>query len=217
MARPEIKTMQAESSESQRLPRPDELNRSRLLAGDPRAYNALVRQHHDAMLGLARCYVSSQALAEEVVQETWAAVLEGLPRFQGRSSLKTWIFAILINRAKSLGVRERRSVPFSSLGPDPASESSGARQQPHEPMDTHGGRHDEQTPERTLEIKQQLHQLQRGLDQLSPAQREVVTMIGVLGTSATEACEQLEISSANQRVLLHRGRAKLRRAMACAA
>jgi RNA polymerase sigma-70 factor, ECF subfamily len=196
----------------------DELTLRRLLAGDQRAYNSLVRRHHDAMLRLARCYVPSQALAEEVVQETWAAVLEGLPRFQGRSSIKTWIFAILINRAKSLGVRERRSVPFSSLGQrgDASSEATSS-ELPHELISAHAGQHDEQTPERALEVKQQLHQVQRVLAQLSPAQRDVLNSIGVMGNSATETCEELAISSANQRVLLHRGRSRLRRAMARAA
>jgi RNA polymerase sigma-70 factor (ECF subfamily) len=196
----------------------DELTLRRLLDGDRRAYDTLVRRHHDAMLRLARCYVHSQALAEEVVQETWAAVLEGLPRFQGRSSIKTWIFAILINRAKSLGVRERRSVPFSSLGQrgDPALEATDSELL-HDLDGAHTGRPDEQTPERALEVKQQLDQVQRVLAQLSPAQRDVVTSIGVLGNSATETCEQLAISSANQRVLLHRGRSRLRAAMSLAA
>ena len=196
----------------------DEQTLRRLLAGDRSTYDTLVRRHHDAMVRLARFYVPSLALAEEVVQETWAAVLEGLPRFQGRSSIKTWIFAILINRAKSLGVRERRSVPFSALGQRGGADAEATTSElPHELVGAHAGQHDEQTPERALEVKQELRQVQRVMAQLSPAQRDVLNSIGVMGNSATETCEQLAISSANQRVLLHRGRSHLRRAVSRAA
>jgi RNA polymerase sigma-70 factor (ECF subfamily) len=171
-----------------------------LLAGDPRTFNALVQTHQDTMLRLASYYVPTRELAEEAVQETWAAVLEGLPRFEGRSSLRTWIFAILINRAKSLGVRERRMLPLSALG-------SGDSE---EPPDETRHEHEEQTPERALLVREELREVGRNLQLLPRAQGSVVTLMGVLGRSSRETCRELDISPANQRVLLHRGRSKLR-------
>jgi len=191
----------------------------RLRAGDKTAFSTLVLRNQDAMLRVAGFYVPSRAIAEDVVQETWAAVLEGLPRFEGRSSLKTWIFAILINRAKSLGVRERRSVPFSALGSSAgAAPTLDSSEGP--PRLVHGdrlARIEEQTPERSLQLREALHEVKRGMAALPAAQRAVVTLMGVWGKSADETCRQLKISPANQRVLLHRGRARLRQAAAALA
>lgn len=175
-------------------PAADEILLRRLRAGDRAAFAILVRRHQDAMLRLAGFYVPSRAIAEEVVQETWAAVLEGLPRFEGRSSIKTWIFAILINRAKSLGVRERRSIPFSALAQraSAASGSDGAEGLNRQVQGDPSPRVEEQTPERSLQLREALRHVTRGMAELPSAQRDVVTLMGVWGKSADETCSQLK-------------------------
>jgi len=186
----------------------------RLLEGDEEAFGRLVEAYHARLGTLARAYVADPAAAEEVVQETWLAVLEGLPRFEGRSSLKTWIFRILANRAKTRAVREKRSIPFSALegAPDePAVDPSrfarsGAWADPPRPWD-------EETPERLLLNREVLSRIEEALDQLPEGQKAVVLLRDVEGLGAEETCNILEISETNQRVLLHRGRSKIRRAL----
>jgi RNA polymerase sigma-70 factor, ECF subfamily len=188
----------------------------RLLAGDEAAFTALVEQYHGALVRLARVFVPSQAVAEEVVQETWAGVIHGLPKFEGRSSLKTWIFRILTNRAKTRGVREGRSVPFSALG-NPDSESEPAvspdRFQGNGMWATPPRPWDRNTPEKLIMHKQAIERLACALEDLPPNQRAVVTLRDVEGLESPEVCNILEISETNQRVLLHRGRSKLRRVL----
>jgi len=187
----------------------------RLREGDEAAFAALVDRHGASMLRLAMNYVSSRAVAEEVVQETWLAVLEGLGRFEGRSSLKTWIFRILMNRAMSRGQREHRSVPFSSLF-DPSSEAAEPAVDPDRFLAgawASPPHRWEGVPEDRLVSKETLAQIQMAIESLRPAQREVITLRDVAGWSSSEVCNVLGISETNQRVLLHRARTKVRRAL----
>src|SRR3989449_218874 len=190
--------------------------------GDEAAFASLVDRYHGPLLRLAMAYVPSHAVAEEVVQETWLGVLEGLSRFEGRSSLKTWIYRILINRAKTRGIRERRSVPFSPLGTsaedtdepavDPARFRSTGYWVDHwaEPP----GVWDDDTPEKLLLSKEGLAQIEKAIAALPPAQRQVITLRDVEGLSSAEVCNILAISETNQRVQLHRARSRVRRALA---
>ncbi|XXX78215.1 RNA polymerase sigma factor [Sorangium sp. So ce134] len=187
----------------------------RLLAGDERAFEQLVTQLHTPMLRLART-LAGPAGAQEVVQETWAAVFDGLVRFEGRSALKTWVFRILTNRARTWGTREKRTVPVSWLedgdqGGEPAVDparfdSAGDWVSPPVPWT-------EQSPEGLLLRKEIGVVLQREIEALVPGQRAVVLLRDVEGCPSDEVCEILGISEANQRVLLHRGRSRLRAAL----
>lgn len=192
-----------------------------LRRGDEAAFLALVTMHYAAMLRLAQMYVDSRAIAEEVIQETWLGVLQGLDRFEGRSSLKTWIFRILLNRARTRAQREHRTIPFSALvtdaGPfEPAVEPDAFGP----PESQHAGgwltppmAWDSLPEERVLSQETRQH-IDAALMTLPPAQREVITLRDVDGWSASEVCDYLNISEANQRVLLHRARARVRTALA---
>jgi RNA polymerase sigma-70 factor (ECF subfamily) len=195
---------------------------ARLLAGDEASFLALVEMYQGPMARLARNYVPSRDVADEVVQETWVAVLQGLPRFEGRSSLKTWIFRILVNRAVSRGTRERRAVPFSSLF-DAASDPFEPAVDPdrfwgQDGQSPHGWASPPQPwdeiPEQRLEARETLQHVAAAIETLPPAQREVITMRDVDGFSSQEVCAVLGITEVNQRVLLHRARSKVRRALA---
>jgi RNA polymerase sigma-70 factor (ECF subfamily) len=180
----------------------------RLRAGDEQAFVALVTRHRSAMLHLARSYVASSAIAEEVVQDTWVAVLRGLDGFAGRSSFKTWLLRILVNRARSTGVREQRSIAIGDAAPavDRARfDASGAWMAPPQ--------HWVEDSDDRLLAEGLAQQIQTMLDELPPRQREVVMLRDVDGLSGEEVCDVLEISEANQRVLLHRGRSRLRQAL----
>ncbi|WP_433933524.1 RNA polymerase sigma factor [Sorangium cellulosum] len=187
----------------------------RLLAGDEQAFEQLVTGLHTPMLRLART-LAGPAGAQEVVQETWAAVFDGLVRFEGRSSLKTWVFRILTNRARTWGTREKRTVPVSwtedgDQGSEPAVDparfdGTGDWVNPPAPWT-------EQSPEGLLLRKEIGLVLQREIEALVPGQRAVVQLRDVEGCPSDEVCEILGISEANQRVLLHRGRSKLRAAL----
>jgi RNA polymerase sigma-70 factor, ECF subfamily len=181
---------------------------ARLRAGDEQAFVALVARHHASMLRLAGSFVSSAAVAEEVVQDTWLGVLRGIDGFAGRSSLQTWLLRILVNRARSTGVRERRSVAVGDAGPvvdRSRFDASGAWMSPPEHWV-------EDCDERMLAESLTGH-IHETLDALPPRQREVVLLRDVDGLASHEVCEVLEISEANQRVLLHRGRSRLREAL----
>jgi RNA polymerase sigma-70 factor (ECF subfamily) len=191
----------------------------RLRAGDEAAFEELVRRHHPAMLRVARTYVRDRAVAEEVVQETWLAALAGLDRFEERSSLKTWLFRILANRARTRAVREARSLPFSALAaaeadgdepavdPDRFLDPHGPSPWAAPPADWRG------LPEERLLAGETLARVAAAIEALPPAQREVIRLRDVEGWSAPEVAEALEISDGNQRVLLHRARAKVRAAL----
>jgi len=190
-----------------------------LRAGDESAFTRLVQEYGPAMLRVARMFVSSRAVAEEVVQEAWVGVLKGIGRFEGRSSLKTWIFRILTNTAKTRAVREGRSVPFSSLaGEDEEGRAVDADRFLGD--DTRFPGHWaappqrwEAAPEGRLLAAETLEVLEREIAKLPANQAVVVTMRDVEGFDADEVCNALDISETNQRVLLHRARTKLRRAL----
>jgi RNA polymerase sigma-70 factor (ECF subfamily) len=185
-----------------------------LRGGDERAFGHLVSRHNAAMLRLARNYVSCAATAEEVVQETWLGVINGIQGFRGGSSLKTWIYRILINRAMSRGKRDKRMVPFSSMMP--AGEGADEGHVPDRFLaDGHWA-----TPPRPFEapadrmaLLEFRARLREALVHLPERQQVVVTLRDVEGLSADEVCDLLEISAENQRVLLHRGRTRLRQAL----
>jgi|SRR5438093_2571185 len=192
-----------------------------LRRGEESAFVRLVDWLSPAMLKVASIYVPSRVAAEEAVQETWLAVLEGLDRFEGRSSLKTWIFRILMNRAMTRGQRERRTVPFSALfdpaaeadepavDPDrfqgPASRFPGQWSRPPHPW--------EEVPETRLLARETMARVRTAIGGLPPSQREVITLRDVSGWTSQEVCNALGLSETNQRVLLHRARAKVRRAL----
>jgi RNA polymerase sigma-70 factor (ECF subfamily) len=180
----------------------------RLRAGDEQAFVILVRRYHDPMLRVACSFVPSLAVAEEVVQDTWMGVLRGVNGFEGRSSFRTWLFRILVNRARTAGVRERRTVAVGDTGP--AVEASR--------FDSAGGWAD--PPEHWIdEIDDRLYagkladRIRSAIGDLPPRQREVVTLRDVEGMSSSEVCHLLDISDGNQRVLLHRGRSKVRQVL----
>ena len=187
---------------------------ARLRARDPSAFRTIVVQWSPSMLHVARGFVGTQASAEEVVQETWLGVIRGLDGFQGRSSLRTWTFHILINLARKRGVQDSRYVPWSrdddELGPtvDPR------RFRGPEDQWAGGFRADALPqawgPEARLLTGEIRQLLLAALEQLPPRQRVVVALRDVDGFTSDEVCEALNVSPANQRVLLHRARAKLR-------
>jgi RNA polymerase sigma-70 factor, ECF subfamily len=192
-----------------------------LRRGDEGAFLSLVTMHYAAMLRLAQMYVGSRAVAEEVIQETWLGVLQGLARFEGRSSLKTWIFRILLNRARTRAQRENRSIPFSALASSVEGNEVAVEPEAFRPPDdqypggwiTHPIDWDS-LPEERLLSRETRQQIEEALTALPPAQREVITLRDVDGWSASEVCDYLGISEANQRVLLHRARSRVRRALA---
>jgi RNA polymerase sigma-70 factor, ECF subfamily len=189
-----------------------------LRAGDEAAFTQLVREYQPSLVRVARIYVPTQAAAEEVAAETWLAVLNGLDRFEGRSSLKTWIFRILMNIAKTRGERERRSVPFSSA-------VGAAGEEPSVDPDRFFPPGDERArawalapapwpgPEESLLAGETLDVILQAIEKLPPAQREVITLRDVDGWSSEEVRNALEITETNQRVLLHRARSKVRGAI----
>jgi RNA polymerase sigma-70 factor (ECF subfamily) len=187
-----------------------------LAARDPDAFGYLLDRYHGPLMRLARQYVSTGAVAEEVVQQTWLAVMQSIDRFEGRASVKTWLFRILVNTARANGVKEHRSIPFSSVAPvddrEPAVEPSRFRRFRHsgqwkQPPDPWPG------PEEQALDAEVLAVVSAAIDQLPAAQREVVTLRDVMGWTAPEACAALEVSAGNERVLLHRGRSKVRAAV----
>jgi RNA polymerase sigma-70 factor, ECF subfamily len=185
----------------------------RLRAGDEAAFAMLVHDYGGAMLRVAQMYVSSRAVAEDVVQEAWLGVLNGIDRFEGRSSLKTWIFRILTNTAKTRGQREARSLPFSSLGGDD-SEGFEPSVGPERFIGTgHWGIPPRAWPEERLLSGETLSVIEAAIERLPPAQRTVITLRDVQGWSADEVRNALELTETNQRVLLHRARAKVRSAL----
>jgi RNA polymerase sigma-70 factor (ECF subfamily) len=178
----------------------------RLRNRDEQAFEQLIRMYQSALVRVAQMYVSSRAIAEDVVQESWLAVLNGIDRFEGRSSLKTWIFRIVANRAKTRGQREARSRPFSSLEPeasvDPGRFVGGEWAAPPETW-----------PEERLLGGEVLRVIGDAIEALPPSQRAVITLRDVQGWSAEEVRNALELSETNERVLLHRARAKVRAAL----
>jgi RNA polymerase sigma-70 factor, ECF subfamily len=192
-----------------------------LRRGDEAAFTQLVSQYHAPLRRLALSYVRTAAVADEVVQETWLGVIRGLDSFEGRSSLKTWIFRILANTAKTRAERESRTVPLSAIAPgddedelavDPSRflDQQQARWPGH--WASPPARWDE-LPEEHLVGQETLDVLASAIEALPPVQRQVIVLRDVEGWDAHEVCELLNLSETNQRVLLHRARSKVRQAL----
>jgi len=215
VASPVVQQVDAETAESDLL--------ARLRAGDERAFSALVNRDHSSMVRLARTFVASQAVAEEVAQETWLAVIRGLPGFEGRSTLRTWTMSILVRTARNRAARERRSLPFSALayahdddidgGPTVNPSRFRPVGEPYAGFWAAPPHRWWSDPEPRALAAETGHIVQAALDALPPVQAQVVQLRDVEGWSAAEVCDALELTQANQRVLLHRGRAKLRAAL----
>jgi RNA polymerase sigma-70 factor (ECF subfamily) len=191
-----------------------------LREGDEEAFATLLRQHHAWLVRLAMSYVRERAIAEDVAQDTWLAVINGIDRFEGRSSLRTWITRILINQAKSRAVHERRTVPFPAggsaddLGPTVDPERFADRGRASEighwicPPSSWEG-----VPEERLVSEETRKRIAGAIDALPPIQRRVIELRDVEGWLPHEVCALLHVSEGNQRVLLHRARAKVRAAL----
>jgi RNA polymerase sigma-70 factor (ECF subfamily) len=177
----------------------------RLRAGDEQAFVSLVRRHHAAMLRLASSYVPSVAVAEEVVQDTWVGVVRGIGGFEGRSSFRTWLYRILVNRARTTGARERRGIDPGDPGPAVAAsrfDDTGHWVSPPEQWI--------EEAESRLQAGKIADRIRTAIEDLPDRQRDVVTLRDIDGLGGAEVCRVLEISESNQRVLLHRGRSRLR-------
>jgi RNA polymerase sigma-70 factor (ECF subfamily) len=198
----------------------------RLLAGlrtrDEQAFVELVDRYGVSLLRVALLFVATRAVAEEVVQETWLGVLAGIDRFEGRSSLKTWLFRILTNRAKTRAVREARSVPFSSLaGAELASDEPSVDADRFLPADharwpghwASSPRSWAEIPEQRLLGAETRQVISDAIDALPTVQRTVISLRDVEGWASEEVCEALDLTEGNQRVLLHRARSKVRAAL----
>jgi RNA polymerase sigma-70 factor (ECF subfamily) len=193
---------------------------ARLRRGDEGAFDELVNQHHSALIRMAMGYVADREVAEEVVQDTWMAVIESLDRFEGRSSLRTWVCGILIHKAKDRGVREKRHTTFSAFesydddndeAVDPSrfqqtGEWAGHWAFPPQPWD-------DQTPEKLLASQQAVNAMQRAIDALPASLKEVLILRDVEGVDAKEVCELLKITETNLYVRLHRARERVRAAV----
>jgi RNA polymerase sigma-70 factor, ECF subfamily len=193
----------------------DEQTLAALRAGDERAFRELFARSYPMMTRVARAYVASDAVAEEIVQETWVAIVTGLDRFEGRSALGTWIFSILSNQAKTHSARERRAVPFSCATSSDAEEPAvdpDRFQKDDEAWPGHWATPPRpwQKPERRLLSLEARDRLKAALAQLPDRQRLIVGLRDIEGHSAEEVCKLLDLSQENQRVLLHRGRSRLR-------
>jgi RNA polymerase sigma-70 factor (ECF subfamily) len=192
----------------------------RLRHGDEGAFDELVNKHHGALIRMAMGHVADREAAEEVVQDTWMAVIEGLHRFEGRSSLRTWIFGILIHKAKDRGVREKRHTTFSAFESfeddhDEAVDPSRFRQSgewaghwafPPQPWD-------DQTPEKLLASQQAVNAMNKAIEALPATLKDVLILRDVEGVEAKEACAILKITETNLYVRLHRSRERVRQAV----
>ena len=190
---------------------------ARLRDGDEAAFAGLVARHHGTMLAVAQTYVKGRSVAEEVVQETWLAVIQGLDRFEGRAALKTWILSILVNKAKTRGVRESRVVPFAALaaGDDAPAVAPERFRGPEDAFPGHWRAYpgNWQAADVVVEDRETLRAAMRAIAELPSAQQSVIRMRDVEGYSSEEVCSALDVSEGNQRVLLHRARSKVRAAL----
>jgi RNA polymerase sigma-70 factor (ECF subfamily) len=180
---------------------------ARLQAGDEAAFVELVDRYHSSLLRLASSFVPNRAVAEEVVQDAWLAVVRGIERFEGRSSLKTWLVRIVVNRARTTGVRERRTTPadLASNEPSVPPDRFNANGQWSDPPAAWA-----EEAEDRLTAKDLVQRIVAFLPEVPEAQRRVVLLRDFEGLPPAEVCDLLGISEANQRVLLHRGRSRLR-------
>jgi RNA polymerase sigma-70 factor (ECF subfamily) len=186
-----------------------------LRSGDEAAFQALIQMHHGPMLRLAMAYVRDSGVAEEVVQESWLTCLRSLDRFEGRSSLKTWIFGIVMNIARSRRRKEARMLPFASLWRRDDSDSRrptveaarfGGDGMWSAPPDSWSN-----VPESTVLSAETMRRVKAAIESLPIKQREVITLRDVAGLDAAEVCGLLSITAENQRVRLHRARAAVRK------
>ncbi len=193
-----------------------------LRRGEEEAFALLLDRYGGAMLRYARVYIRDPAVAEDVVQDTWLAVLRGIDHFEGRSSLKTWIFRILINRIRTRRRREGRLIPFSALfdgaaaPPEPAVDPERFLPADHPRWPFHWKLPPQswgESPEERLLSHEVRECIDRAIAALPPSQREVITLRDLEGWKAEEVCNLLEITATNQRVLLHRARSRVRRAL----
>jgi RNA polymerase sigma-70 factor, ECF subfamily len=189
-----------------------------LRAGDEEAFRMLVREWHAPLLRVAQIFVPSRAIAEDVVQETWLRVLGALDRFEGRSSLKTWVFRILVNTAKTRAQREGRVLPFSALhdpGRIPEAAVDSDRFRPEDDERFPGGwlTPPPELPEERLLAAETLEVIGKAIEALPATQRSVITLRDVEGWTSEEVRNALDITEVNQRVLLHRARSKVRQAL----
>ena len=193
---------------------------ARLRKGEEGAFDELVNKHHGALIRMAMGYVADREVAEEVVQDTWMAVIEGLNRFEGRSSLRTWVFGILIHKAKDRGVREKRHTTFSDFESfddeneeaiDPSrfqqsGEWAGHWAFPPQPWD-------DQTPEKLLASQQAINAMNKAIDELPATLKDVLVLRDIEGVESQEVCEMLKITETNLYVRLHRARERVRQAV----
>jgi len=191
---------------------------AQLRAGDEAAFRLLVREWHPSMLRVAQIFVPSRSLAEDVVQETWLRVLGALERFEGRSSLKTWVFRILVNTAKTRAQREGRVLPFSALHepgriPEAAVDPDRFRPEDDERFPGAWSSPPRELPEERLLAAETREVIAHAIDALPATQRTVITLRDVEGWTAEEVRNALDVTEVNQRVLLHRARAKVRQAL----
>lgn len=188
-----------------------------LRAGDESAFLFLVQHYHSSMVRIARVFVHSDSLAEEVAQEAWLAALEGIAKFEGRSTVRSWLFTIVANRARTRAEREARSSPFSALEPaqeeGPAVDPGRFLPEDHPRWPGHWSLPPTEWPEEKLLRREMLDGARRAIDALPEAQRKVIVLRDVEGWSSDEVCEALGVSEGNQRVLLHRARSKVRAAL----
>jgi RNA polymerase sigma-70 factor (ECF subfamily) len=179
---------------------------AQLRGGDEAAFTEIVERYHAQLIHLASTFVRTAEAAEDAAQETWIALIKGIERFEERSSLRTWLFQVCVNRARTIGAREHRSVPVEEIGPavDAASfTTSGAWTSPPRPWPEE--REDVLCDAATVE------QIREAIRDLPELQRAVVTMRDIDGLPAPDVCRILSITASNQRVLLHRGREQIRR------
>jgi RNA polymerase sigma-70 factor (ECF subfamily) len=185
-----------------------------LRAGDEAAFLGLVNRLHGGMVRFALGFVRSEAAAEDVVQDTWAAVIEGLGRFEGRCALRTWIFGIAANQARTRAARDGRSVPLETQSDDePAVDQSEFLPESHR-WAGHWAKWPEPWPDQQLLSRETLHHIEAAISRLPQSQRAVIQLRDVEGMESDEVCESLGVSEGNQRVLLHRARSRVRREIA---
>lgn len=207
-------------------PDPDYADERRLVAalrrGDEAAFAWLLDRHDASLRRVASTFVRTGASAEEVVQETWLAVIAGIDRFEERSTVKTWVFRILMNIARTRGAREHRMVPFADLAPDPDDDAPAFAPDRFRGALSLSTGHwrpgagpapwDEQ-PEERLSASQTLDAVREAIAALPDRQRAVISLRDVDGWTAAEVCDLLDLSEVNQRVVLHRARARVRQAL----
>jgi RNA polymerase sigma-70 factor, ECF subfamily len=177
-----------------------------LRAGDEAAFVELVRRYSPALLRLAQAYVPSRAVAEEVVQDTWLGVVRGIDRFEGRSTVKTWLFRIAANRARTRGAREPRTLPLGDWDEGPSVDPDRFLPADHPKWPHHWA----VEPLQIVETAETIAHVRDAIDRLPPMQRAVITLRDVQGWDGADVCDALELSEGNQRVLLHRARSRVR-------